>query len=266
MDLIETTLKLALPSAKLAYRMMAVSAEVLCRHSFGQRYAPQLIGSFLLALLYAGLQGVAYPGQPARLIGVYVWIHFALVCYHLARNFRPRNLPLHSYSSGQSWSLWQRHGVRPGVVQLLIEPGLVVGLGAILYPVDIALSFWLQIAGLCLFVKEMIAQWQQRNRMFDALDARAEGERMNTGIRQAPNPEPNGEQATTPVTAAMPVRPAVNQDQQITRNLDPALQRLMATGNPPAAVAPPNAHRPRRQQAGPIRTPPRIIVRRPPRP
>src|SRR5207249_4012205 len=137
MDPIKDTLKWVLPSGKLVYRMMAVSAEVLCRHSFGVRYAPQMIGSFLLGFVYAGLMGVAYPQQPPRLFGTYLLIYFVLVCYHLARMFRPRRMPLHSYSTGLSWPLWRRFSVKPSVVQLLFEPGLLMLVGWIISPLDL---------------------------------------------------------------------------------------------------------------------------------
>jgi len=256
-------LKWLLPLAKLVYRMMAVSAEVLCRHSFGQRYAPQLFGSLLLAFLYAGLISIAMPQRPPRLFGTYLLIFFLMICYHLFRMFRPRAVPLHSFWPGQSWDFWGRYRLRPGLVRLIFEPGLVVLIGFLVLRTDSGLAIWLQISGLCLFIKEFIFQWQHRNRLLDALDARAEGERLNTGIRTHTVPESDGERTATPVVPARPAVPTRNQTGQFVRNLDPALQRLLAAGNqatpnPARPMNTANPQAPRRVQLRRHRTPPRI--------
>ena len=67
---IRTILKWALPSAKAIGKLLATSAEVFCRHSFGQRYAGAMIGSFLLCLLYYVVIESVVPGW-APLLGAY---------------------------------------------------------------------------------------------------------------------------------------------------------------------------------------------------
>lgn len=264
MNPIDVTLKWALPSAKLVWRLMAVSAELLCRHSFGHRYKAALIGSFGLALVYGALNSAACPHHPSRYFGVYLWLHFILLCVHFAGPFRRHAHPLHSYSTGQSWPLWGRLPIAPNVVQLVGEPVLVVLLGALFYPVDIALSVWLQIAGLSLFAKELIGQWRQRNRLLDTLDARVDGERLNATVRRHTAPEAEPGRIPTPVTTVQTAAPDRLPLAQIAQRLDPALQRLMTTDHArrPApvqrAVPPPLNRRP----AG---NPRRIVVRPTPR-
>lgn len=257
-----------LPSAKLAYNLSATSAEVFCRHSFGQRYAPSILGSFLFAFVFTNLMRSVNPQQSSRLLDVYLLAFFILVLFHLGRMWRPRLAPSHSYSCGQSWPFWQRLHVRPGFVQTLVEPVLHILAGLLLMHVDLVLSFWLQTAGICLFVKEMIGNWKRRNRILDALDARSEGERMNEAIRQRTASQTAGEQAASPVAPAQQAHQPPNTLAQIVRNLDPALRQLISTPDRnaparPAVSAQPNRPGPRRYHAGPLGTLPRITSKRP---
>ena len=275
MDLIKDTLKWALPSAKIAYKMTATNAEAFCRHSFGQRYAPSLIGSFLFCFAFTSLMRAAAPERASRLLDIYLMTFFILLLFHLSRMWRPRAVPSHSYANGQSWPIWRRLPIRNSLVQSLVEPGLHAVAGLLVFPVDKLLFLWLEFSGICLFVKELIGKWKRRSRILDALDARAEGERMNTAIRQQTAPQSAGEGAASPVVAAQPAQSPPNSLTQIARNLDPALQRLIATPERRAPTQPPansEVARPRqlvtrpshtRYHAGPLGTLPRITSKRP---
>jgi hypothetical protein len=243
---------------------MAVSAELLCRHSFGRRYKAALSGSFVLALVYGALNAAAYPHHPSRYFGVYLWLHFILLCVHLAGPYRRRAHPLHSYSTGQSWPVWGRLPIPPNIVQLVGEPGIVILFGASFYPVDIPLSVWLQIAGLSLFAKELIGQWRQRNRLLDTLDARADGERLNATVRRHTAPESEPGRIPTPVTTGQAAAAGRLPMAQLVRRLDPALQRLMTADETHGPVPIQRAALPPVDRR-PTGNPRRIVVRPPPR-
>src|SRR5262245_2591851 len=145
MDQVKDISKWLLPSArwkrlfpvlKLVYRMMAVNAELICRHSFGVRYWPKLIGGFLLFCLYVGMIYVVTPQQPPKLIGSYLLILLLVLCYHLVGLFRRHAQHVHSYSPGQSWEFWERIRFSANVVRLLFEPGLLIIVGWIIFPID----------------------------------------------------------------------------------------------------------------------------------
>src|ERR1039458_8035729 len=222
-------LKWLLPSAKLACKLMAVSAEVFCRHSFGLRYGLWLIGSFLLCFGYTGLVGMANPGVTWHLLDFYLSIFLLLLLFHVVGLCRQRPPLRDSYSTGQSWQFWQRIGFSQNTVHLVFEPGLHVLVGVILFPFDHSLSVWLQTAGVCLFIKEIIVQWQEYEHLLDALDSRVEGERMSQAVRRYTTPQSGGEQPVNPVTPVQPARHPGSPGAQCVRDLDPALRRMMST-------------------------------------
>ncbi len=245
---LRTILKWALPSVKFAYKMLAVSAEVFCRHSFGRRYTPTLLASFFCSFLFLSLYRSAAPQPCPALIDIYLLIFFILVLFHIVRVWRPR-ATMHSYSNGHSWEFWSRHNFNPSTVKILIEPLINVVAGVVLLPANALLSVWLLLSGACLFIKELLSYWQLRNRVLDSMDARLEGERIGTGVRQQTAPQGDREQRLNPVVAAAPAiapaMPAANSIQQIYSRLDPALQQLVATPNqnrpnPPAPNSPAN--------------------------
>jgi hypothetical protein len=234
---LKTTLKWVLPSVKIAYKMLAITGEVFCRHSFGRRYAPILLASFFSSWMALSLFRHVVPQPFPALIDIYLLCFFVLIVYHIARMWRPRPT-IHSYSSGQSWALWSRHNINSNIVRLLIEPLIMVLVGLLLVPANGLLSLWLQLGGVCLFIKELLSYWQFRNRVFDSIDARLEGERIGTGVRQQTAPRGAREQRINPVVAAEPAQPPANSIQQIYSRLDPALQQLVATPNQHRSAAP----------------------------
>lgn len=256
-------------SAELVYRLMAASAEVLCRHSFGQRYVMPLIGSWLLALLYGMIINIGLP-QPPRLFGTYLFIHLVLVCIHLTGMFRSRQLPIPSRWPGQSWQFWEHFRLSSGVVRTVLEPALLVFIGFIISFGDPALAVWLFGAGVCLFLKELIFHWKHRSRLLDALDARAEGEFLNAGIRRRTTAQSPDEQTAIPVVAAIPPAPVRTPDGQLYQNLDPALQQLISATRPrqPGVTRrPPNRQTPpHNQTTRPAESRVRIVRTRQPPP
>jgi hypothetical protein len=180
------------------------------------------------------------------LIDIYLLIFLVLVLYHLTQMWRQRST-IHSYSSGQSWEFWSRHNFNPHLVKILVEPLIIMLVGLLLMPANPLLSVWLQLGGVCLFIKELLCYWQFRNRVLDSMDARLEGERIGTGVRQQTAPQGNREQRVNPVAvAAQPAQPPANSLQQIYSRLDPALQQLVATPNQNRPNPPPN------RPAGPL--------------
>jgi hypothetical protein len=246
--------------------MLAISAEVFCRHSFGRRYAPTMVTGFFCCFLALNLFRMAVPQAFPALIDIYLLIFFILVLYHIARMWCQRPT-LHSYSSGQSWEFWSRHNFDSTIVTILVEPLINVLVGLLLIPANSVLSLWLLLGGVCLFIKELLSYWQFRNRVLDSRDARIEGERIGTGVRQQTAPQGNREQRVAPVVAAEPALPPANSMQQIYSRLDPALQQLVATPNqnrpnPPIPNRPANPLVVIRNQARPVGTCPRITSNR----
>lgn len=237
MKQLRTILKWVLPSVKIAYKMLAITAEVFCRHSFGRRYAPTLLVSFFCSWMALSLFRGAVPQAFPGLIDIYLSFFFILILSHIACMWCPRPA-IHSYSSGQSWGFWSRHNVNSNTVRMLIKPLIIVLVGLLLLPANSLLSMWLQLGGVCLFIKELLSYWQFRNRVLDSIDARLEGERIGTGVRQQTAPRGGREQSVNPVVAAVPAQPSANSIQQIYSRLDPALQQLVATPNQNRPAAP----------------------------
>lgn len=247
--------------------MMAINAEVFCRHSFGRRYAPSLMASLLFCVASFGLFHLANPNGASTLLDTYLLIFFILVLFHIASMWRRRAI-LHSYFNGLSWPIWERSGIHSGIVQLLCEPSLHV-LAALLIGRECALlSGWLLVAGICLFVKEAITRWKHRNRVIDSIDARLEGERISGEVRRQTAPHSGAEQPGSPVVPVEQAQLPPSTVGQIYSRLDPALQRLLSprdqnSQRASAATRPASRQGARRYHAGPLGTLPRITSRRP---
>jgi hypothetical protein len=227
MNHLKTTLKWVLPSIKAVYNLLAVNAEVFCRHSFGRRYAPTLLASFFFCFVIMAVLQAARRKGSSTVIHFYLFTYFVLVLYHLVRMWHPRR-NVHSRSSGQSWEFWRRFNAPPTVIKSLFEPAALVVTGVLIYPVNVLLAGWIQAAGVCLFAKELLDNWKHRNRVLDASDARLEGDRISTGIRQYSTTQSGGEQGVSPVAAVQQPQLPANSIQQIYSRLDPALQQLVA--------------------------------------
>jgi hypothetical protein len=231
MRILRTISKWLLPSAKFGYNMLATSAEVFCRHSFGRRYAPRLIGSFFTAFVFLSLFRCVVPQLIPGLIDIYLLSHLALTLYHIARAWR-QGANIHSYSSGQSWGVWPGQNANSNFVPTVIEPLIHTLAGVLLLPLNPLLSLWLLLGGASLFIKESLASRQFRNRVLDSVDARLEGERLAAGVRQQTIPRGGREQPANQVTAGGAAQPPPDNLRQIFSRLDPALQRLVTPPNP----------------------------------
>ena len=227
---LKTILKWLLPSVKFTCKMLAVSGEVFCRHSFGQRYLATLLVSFIFSFVILLLQrATALVNQPTT-VDIYLLTYFILILYHACQMWRPHTA-VHSYSNGQSWGFWERLPIKPVIVRIIIEPAVLIVAGRLLRPANDFLSAWIQAAGLCLSGKEIIAYWHHGNRVLDALDARLEGERVGTDVRQHSTPRAGGEQRVNPAVTVEPGQPTADSIQQIYSRIDPALQRLIGATN-----------------------------------
>jgi hypothetical protein len=230
MEALKTILKWALPSSKFAYKMLATSAEVFCRHRFGRRYLPTMLFSFVTCMAVLNLFSFAETPPCPGLVDAYLLIFFALLLYHFVQ-MRRTGRGIHSTSSGQSWPFWSRFNLNPSAVKILIEPLINFLAGVAVLPANRLLAVWLQLAGICLFIKGSMAYNQFRNRVQDTIDARLDGEGIGTAARQQAAPQRAGENAVATVELAEPAPPPANTVQQIYARLDPALQQLMAAQN-----------------------------------
>jgi hypothetical protein len=193
--------KLALASAKIFYRYLAVGAEVFCRHSFGVRYVNELAIGFVIFFFYAATIGNAIPRR-FPFLEIYLDCYLVLVCYHVISIFRRRNQIVHSHSAGLPWPFWRHLNVKPLVLDLLLEPGSLLLIGILIFRWDGALAVWLQLSALSLFVKRAISEWFRWHHLMDVLDTRIEGEMLNETVRARTAPRSRTVASnTTPVTA-----------------------------------------------------------------
>lgn len=238
----KTILKWSLTSVKVAYRLLATSAETLCRHSFGERYWTNLLGSFAAYFCYAALARI-FAHDDSPLVGSFCGFYCLLLAYHFIRISLRGYIRVHSYWTGTSWNMWRRCYLPEGVIHILIEPGIIFLTGMIAGLRDVALATWLEAAALCLCVKETVSAWNQRRQVLDAIDARLESARMNESIqrRMRPRIRGGGGQQLNPVTGAAPQSERPASQREMFSNIDPALQNLFEDreGNAPAPQAPP---------------------------
>lgn len=258
---VRTIAKWTFASIKVCHRLLAVSAEVFCRHSFGERYLWELLAGFFFCWACSLCCEAAEPGR-FPLFGFFVFCYFVLGCFHLVSIFRRRDGTVQSESCGVPFAFWGRITRSPLIVHIVLEPAMLGLAGFLLKEADAALSAWLRLSALCLFIKEVISAWNRRNHVLDVFDSRIEGERMNETVRGGANPGRGEEVHPTPVTqATAPTegRPSLG---QIFIRLDPALRRVLSEPPRPAPpVSPP--HRPPQvirpnQHGGPPRPTPRI--------
>ena len=258
--------KLALASAKIFYRYLAVSAEVFCRHSFGVRYVNDLLIGLGIFYLYAATIGRVVP-RTFPFLEIYLDSYFVLVCYHIISMFRRRNQAVHSHSSGQPWPFWRHLNVKPLVLDLLLEPGSLLLAGFLIFRWDGALAVWLQLSAICLFVKRTISEWFRWHHLMDVLDTRIEGEMLNETVRARTAPRSRtAASGATAVTAGQITEPPRSQNprslEQIFSSIDPALRRLLtnANGHRPNASprTAPERPQPRSGTGGPLDHLPRI--------
>src|ERR1700722_2301813 len=115
-------LKWASASAKLAFRLLAVSAEMALRSNFGVRYIGTLLAGYLLFAFYTLIVQASNQG---RLLGLYfVWVTICFVG-HIIKILLPQSRLVHSHSPGTPWRLWQNLTARQWLIELVFEPGLL---------------------------------------------------------------------------------------------------------------------------------------------
>ena len=270
MPQIKTISKWALASAKIAYQLLAISAEVFCRHSFGVRYIGHLVVGWLSCCLYTVVveSGASEKGLP--LLPPYLMAYLCLVFYHLFSMARRGYADVHSQSNGVPWILGNTDTAQISAGQLfkscIIESGLIFVFGLIVSPFDLPLSAWLAGAGISHFAKGAIAAWKFRNRVLDALDARIEGGRISEAVRDNSSPNSTHTQAAAAPVTGQPQHQQNSTLREIINNLDPALRSIISgrNSNPHQAERQANPQTRRRYHAGPLGTLPRITSNRPP--
>ena len=94
---------MSLASAKIAYRLLAISAEVFCRHSFGVRYIGHLVAGLLSCCLYTMVMDICASVKGSPLLPFYLSVYFCLVLYHLVSMARRGHAGVHSQSNGVPW-------------------------------------------------------------------------------------------------------------------------------------------------------------------
>ena len=269
MPQIKTISRWALASAKIAYQLLAISAEVFCRHSFGVRYIGHLVAGLLSCCLYTMVMesGAYEKGSP--LLPFYLSVYFGLVFYHLFSMARRGYAGVHSQSNGVPWILGNIDAAQISAGQFfkscILESGLLFILGLIISPFDRPLSAWLTGSGISHFVKGAIAAWKFRSRVLDALDARIEGGRISGAVRDNSSPNSTHTQATAAPVTGQPQHQQNRTMREIINNLDPALRRIISGQNlnPPQNERQANPQTARRYHAGPLGTLPRITSNRP---
>lgn len=250
----KTIFEWALASVKVFCQLLAVSAEVFLRHSFGRRYAGTLVASLLVFSLYAFSVFDSGRRNGAPLIAGFLFIYFVLVMFHLTAAWTTRIAPVHSRLPGQSWGFWRGITTNPRVVQIALEPLACLMVGIVVTPVDEPLASWLICASMSLFVKECIRHWERTQRMLDAVDARIEGERVGTAVRDHFNPESTDGRRFHPVgSEETPQQPGPS---DYRAGLDPALRRLMTQVEPPSAPSSQPNPAPRPRTASPAKSHP----------
>ena len=265
----KTISKWALASAKIAYQLLAISAEVFCRHSFGVRYIGHLVAGLLSCCLYTMVMesGVSEKGSP--LLPGYLFVYLCLVLYHLVSMARRGHAGVHSQSTGIPWILRNVDAAHMTAGQFfgsfIVESGIVFVFGLIVSPFDLPLSIWLIGSGISHFVKGAIAAWKFRNRVLDALDARIEGGHISEAVRNNSSPNSTHTQATAAPVTGQPQHQQNSTLREIISNLDPALRRIISglDSNSPQTERQANPQTPRRYHAGPLGTLPRIVSNRP---
>jgi hypothetical protein len=241
-------------STKLAYQILATCAEVICRHSFGERYRLSMLMSFCGYMCYAGCLHAILP-MATPLLGYFDILYSLLMAFHLISISCGGYARVHSYSTGTSWGVWRRYNFNPTAVQLFVEPCLIamLGLGASYW--DQPLALWLYGAGLCLFIKEAISAWNRRHCVLDAIDARLEGEQMNEAIRRRMTPRGRRSQSASQSVEAPPSSQSnAPQQTEMFSNLDPGLRNLFSQGesNSPVPPANPGSASNSPEQGGPL--------------
>lgn len=245
--------------------MLAVSAEVFCRHSFGEQYVWNLLAGFCFCVFCSLCVEGASPGR-FPFFGLYVFVFLVLVCFHIVSIVRRRDGTIQSGLCGVSHAFWRHLTRNPILVRVIFEPGVILLAGLIVNRFDAALSEWLLTSAVCLCIKATIEAWKLRNQVLGMFDSRIEGERMNQILRGDSHTDQRDEDPATTVTQAPGQdgnRPSLG---QIFNRLDPALRQVLSDPAPPVVANPPD---PRQEptskylhHAGPLGHLPRITAKR----
>jgi hypothetical protein len=180
------------------------TVEVFLHHRFGARSGVAMAKGFiLLAIVVLSSppnQPVLIPLFPAFVIG------YAIVAsgqWFTGRFGIPAG-EVHSHSMGEPWPIWQRVPVTATTVDRYFEPIVCWIFAGIVSALDPWFSNWLVIAGAGLLIKGQWDRIETRTRHLNALDGRAESQRL------APRTRPENE----PFVEARPAPPRPQRQRQ----------------------------------------------------
>jgi hypothetical protein len=174
-------LRFSLFVGKWFMRLTSASVELCLRANFGRRYLPRLVLAALLCTFCVFLDPSASFPTAGFLLGLYV-----LVAYHAGEIFtrKARGVPEpQTFSTGESWVVWQRLPVSNAFVQRYLEPSLCAFIGLLVGELDPFLHFWLLTSAISLFIKQQIDRVLVTRRVLDSIDAKHEAQTLNGAIK-----------------------------------------------------------------------------------
>ncbi len=183
---------------ELLFFTISVPFEMLFRYRFGLRYLslPILILAVISIPISLTLTFIAHSIDVGTMEGwshvggnlaILLWTPGAIglaVVHRVTASLTtgPGKRPWHSCCRGLSWPIWQRIGLSADATQRLLEPGLVVTAGVVLYMPAPSLAMYLLAAGVAFFLKEQLAYVRSRDRILDVMDRQIEQENMMAAL------------------------------------------------------------------------------------
>lgn len=163
-------------------QILSASAEAFLRRNLGCRYVPTILLAFGICCVYAALTT-----HQTVLMDIFLFAFLIRVAYHGISNLLRRQhdgQEHHSYSTGESLSLWKRFRFSQATVRRGLEPALCLMIGGIISPWDMMLAAWIVGAGFSLFIKEQLHSFHLRRRVLDMVDSRIESQQLNSTVTQ----------------------------------------------------------------------------------
>ncbi len=174
--------------ARNAIRLFSLIPRVLfLRSRFGERYmqAYHVAGSWCIAAFAAvgaALSGVSTPWNngprsSSPFVGALFLFAYTVMLglrfFGVVRRRRRNDFSVHSYSEGEAWSVWERLGVPPNVVGMVIEPAIILMVGyALGHAFELpTLQFLTWVCAIAHFAEQQIVAAKERARLLDAADS-----------------------------------------------------------------------------------------------
>lgn len=175
-----------------------ITLEVFLHHRFGARTGRDLIKGFLLLLVMAPIFKGAFPTATVPLFTAFIFAYVGCALWHwFDSRFGVRNEHAHSLQNGEPRLCWELLPFSQSIVRCYLEPSLCFLASLILISFNSALSHWVLVATIALFIKAQLRHHDIRTRQLDALDGRIES------TERAPRPRAEHE----PFVEARPAPP-----------------------------------------------------------